>query len=98
MRNANAVEKTAKSLVNKEYSWCNAVMGRPQCNRGIPGIPGKCQKNRKIQILEGPRKVSNTIEKNVKWGPGDVDFGPPAKCQKHVEWTFWGGVRCPPGK
>ena len=25
-----------------------AVMGRPQCNRGIPGIPGKCQKHVKM--------------------------------------------------
>ena len=26
--------------------------------------------------------MSNTLSKKVEWDPGDVDFGPPRKCQQ----------------
>ena len=35
--------------------------------------------------------MSNTI-KNVKWGPGDVDFGLSGKCQTNVNMTFTTGL------
>ena len=32
------------SSMNSGLQKTRAVTGRPQCNRGIPGFPGKCQK------------------------------------------------------
>ena len=48
--------------------YISSVIGRPQCNRGFPGFPGKCKKNVKMSIWEGPRKMSKTIEIKCQMG------------------------------
>ena len=78
------------------FLWCfgaregshllrRAVMGRPQCNRGIPGIPGKCQTNVKMLIWESPRKMSNTIKIKCQMGSRRRRFWKLRKISKIIE-------------
>ena len=47
------------------------------------------KKMSKCRFGRVPGKCPTQLKKHVKRGPGDVDFGPLGKCQKHVKWTFW---------
>ena len=44
----------------------------------------------KCRFSRVPGKCLTRSKKNVRWGPGDVDFGPPGKCQKNVKMTVLG--------
>ena len=69
--------------------YTNPVTGRPQCNRGFPGFPGKCQKNVKMPIWMVPGKCWIQSKQNVQWGPGSVDFGSPENVNKMSNMLCW---------